>query len=166
MEEEDPEPRTQPAGDLPPPRPPRPTAVGLESGDDGSGKKRQATITQAATGEGLFSRKSGGKGQHGHVVLRIEPNARNGGVEIISTVPAELLPAQFVASAGEGVRQALQSGVSIGDPAMDNHAVVDVVVHVTGGSFDPDDSSDLAFKMAGFFAVRNALKLAAPIELG
>lgn len=166
MEEESREPRTQPAGDLPPPRPPRRTAVGLEPSDDGSGKKRLATITKAATGEGTFIRKSGGKGQHGHVLLRIEPSGKNSGVEVVSEVSEEVLPGEFVESTREGVRRALEGGVEIGNPAIDNHAVVGVVVRVIGGSFDKRDSCGMAFKMAGFFAIKNALKLAEPIELG
>ena len=109
---------------------------------------RRVTITEAATGEGKFSRP----GNYGHVVVKIEPTARGKGVEILSEIAGAALPEGYVKSASDGVREALLEG------AVPGCQVVDVIVRVVGGSCHPTDSSELAFKLAGIFAIKHALK--------
>jgi elongation factor G len=165
MDTDDRQPDTKPAGDRLPPSPPRKTEIGLGPDDDGSNRKRRATITKIAIGEGKFDHTTSYGRSFGHVVIRLEPRERIQGIEIVSDLSSEILPDEFVASAREGVRIALQGGVSIGNPVVDDHIVIDVVARLTGGSFDKD-SSDIGYKMAGIFAVREALMHAEPIELG
>jgi elongation factor G len=159
MKNDDPQPKTQPSGNKPPPRPPRNTAVGLGPSDD-SDKKRRATITKIAYGEGKFIRQSGGRGQYGHVRVKIEPGK---GVEIISDVSNDAIPAKYIKPVTDAIREALDSGDLIDNPAFEGHPIVDIVVRVVDGSFDETDSSDLTFKMAGIFAIKDAVKKADPI---
>ena len=160
MKNDDPEPKTQPSGNKQPPRPPRRTAVGLGPDGDDSGKKRRASITKFAYGEGKFIRQSGGRGQYGHVKVKIEPGKD---VEIISDVSSDAIPAKYIKPVTDAIREALDSGVLIDNPAFEGHPIVDIVVRVVDGSFDETDSSDLAFKMAGIFAIKDAVKKADPI---
>jgi elongation factor G len=159
MKNDDPQPKTQPSGNKPPPRPPRDTAVGLGPSDD-SDKKRRATITKVVFGEGKFIRQSGGRGQYGHVKVKIEPGK---GVEIISDVSSDAIPTKYIKAVTDAIREALDSGELINNPAFEGHPIVDIIVRVVDGSFDETDSSDLAFKMAGIFAIKDAVKKADPI---
>jgi elongation factor G len=93
---------------------------------------RRATIAETAKGEGKFSRP----GHYGHVVVRIEPSARGKGVEVLSDIAGAAIPEGYVKSASDGVREALHGG------AVPGCRVVDVVVHVVGGSCHPTDSSE------------------------
>jgi elongation factor G len=157
MKEDDPKPETKPAGNKPPPRPPMRTAIGLFPGGDDSDKKRWVTITKAADGEGKFIRLSGGRGQHGHVLIKIEPNVRGKGIEISSNAPAGTIPEEFIKPAAEGIREALDDGV------LDGRPIIDVIVRIVGGSSDQVMSNDLAFKMAGVFSIKDAMIKAGPI---
>jgi elongation factor G len=164
MKEDDQQPKPQPSGNRPPPRPPSRTAVGLgpdgkDSDGDGSDKKGHSTITRVATGEGRFIRQSGGRGQYGHVIVKIEPNLRGKGIEIISDVSDSAIPAKYIKPVTDAVREALGANGVLGNP------VVDIIVRVVDGSFDETDSSDLAFKMAGIFAIKDAVKKADPIMI-
>jgi elongation factor G len=166
MKNDDPHPKTQPSGNKPPPRPPRRIAVGLGPDGDDSDKKRRATITKVAYGEGKFIRQSGGRGQHGHVKIKIEPNKRDKGVEVIIDVSSDAIPIKYIKSVTDGVREALYAicgGMLIANPAFERHPMVDIIVHVVDGSFDETDSSDIAFKMAAIFASKDAMKKADPI---
>ncbi len=162
MEKDDQQPKTEPAGNKPPPRPPRGTAVGL-SPEGGDPNKRRATITKAATGEGKFIRQSGGRGRYGHVIVRIEPNGKGKGIEI-TTEDAGAIPAQYIKPAIKGVFEALEGGIAIGQPSADVR-IVDVVVRIVDGSFHETDSSDLPFIMAAFFAIKDAVKKAEPFVI-
>jgi Elongation factor G, domain IV len=147
-------PDPMPMGDQPPPIPPKLTAIGLNDGDD----KRRITITKSADGEGKFIRKSGGKGQYGHVTIHIEPNDRGKGVSISTEVDETAIPREFVQATLFGIRSGLNHG-------FDGRPVVDILIRVSGGSWNACDSSDLAFKMAGIFAVKDAIQKAEPISL-
>jgi elongation factor G len=159
VKNDDPQPKTQPSGGKPPPRPPSRTAVGLGPEGDDSDKKHRTTITTIAYGEGKFIRQSGGRGQYGHVKVKIEPNGRGKGVEVISDVSSGVIPTKYIKPVTEGVREALDAGVVDGTP------IVDIVVHIVDGSFDESDSSEIAFKMAAIFALKDAMKKANPIMI-
>jgi elongation factor G len=117
------------------------------------------TVLTAADGEGKFIRQSGGKGQYGHVVIRLEPNAKGKGVEVINEVVGGSIPKEFIKPSTEGILEGANNGVVAGFP------VVDVIVRIVEGSFHEVDSSELAFKMAGIFAFKDAMKKASPILL-
>lgn len=117
------------------------------------------TLTKAAEGEGKFIRQSGGRGQYGHAILRVEPNAPGKGVEIENKVVGGNIPKEYIPAVIDGVEEALAGGVLAGYP------MVDVKVFVMDGSFHEVDSSELAFKMAGIFAFKEAAKKAAPVLL-
>ncbi len=127
-----------------------------------SGKPQIAyreTITTAADGEGKFIRQSGGKGQYGHVVVKIEPNEKGKGVEVINETVGGSIPKEFIKPATEGILEATNNGVVAGYP------VVDVIVRIVDGSFHDVDSSEMAFKMAGIFGFKDAMKASKPILL-
>jgi elongation factor G len=127
-----------------------------------SGKPQIAyreTINAAADGEGKFIRQSGGKGQYGHVVIKLEPNEKGKGVEVINDTVGGSIPKEFIKPATEGILEGTNNGVVAGYP------VVDVKVRIVDGSFHEVDSSELAFKMAGIFAFKEAMKNAKPILL-
>jgi elongation factor G len=127
-----------------------------------SGKPQIAyreTITKPADGEGKFIRQSGGKGQYGHVVVKIEPNEKGKGVEVINEIVGGVIPKEFIKPSTEGILEACNNGVVAGYP------VVDVIVRIVDGSFHEVDSSELAFKMAGIFGFKEAMKKANPILL-
>jgi elongation factor G len=127
-----------------------------------SGKPQIAyreTITAQAEGEGKFIRQSGGKGQYGHVVCTIEPNEKGKGVEVINETVGGSIPKEFIKPSTDGINEASNNGVVAGYP------VVDVIVRIKDGSFHEVDSSEMAFKMAGIFAFKDAMKNAKPILL-
>jgi elongation factor G len=117
------------------------------------------TVTKKSEGEGKFIRQSGGKGQYGHVVLTLEPNAKGKGVEILDEIVGGSIPKEFIKPSIAGIQEGRNNGVIAG------HPVVDIIVRITDGSFHEVDSSELAFKMAGIFAFKDAMKQAGPILL-
>ncbi len=117
------------------------------------------TITIASDGEGKFIRQSGGKGQYGHVVVKMEPNVKGKGVEVFNETVGGSIPKEFIRPATDGLLEAANNGVVAGYP------VVDVIVRIVEGSFHEVDSSEMAFKMAGIFAFKEAMKAAKPILL-
>ena len=117
------------------------------------------TVTASADGEGKFIRQSGGKGQYGHVVVKIEPNEKGKGVEVINEIVGGVIPKEFIKPATDGILEGANNGVVAGYP------VVDVKVRIIDGSFHEVDSSELAFKMAGIFGFKEAMKAAKPILL-
>ena len=127
-----------------------------------SGKPQIAyreTVTKAAEAEGKFIRQSGGKGQYGHVVVKLEPNEKGKGVEVINEIVGGAIPKEFIKPATDGILEGANNGVVAGYP------VVDVKVRIVDGSFHEVDSSELAFKMAGIFGFKEAMKKANPILL-
>ncbi len=117
------------------------------------------TITRSAEGEGKFIRQSGGRGQYGHAVITITPNERGKGVEIENKIVGGAIPKEYIPAVIDGLNEAIGGGVLVGYP------VVDVKVAIIDGTFHEVDSSELAFKMAGIFALKEACKKAAPILL-
>ncbi|HEX7631061.1 MAG TPA: elongation factor G, partial [Lacunisphaera sp.] len=127
-----------------------------------SGKPQIAyreTITKASEGEGKFIRQSGGKGQYGHVVVKMEPNEKGKGVEVINETVGGSIPKEFIKPATDGLLEGANNGVIAGFP------VVDAIIRIIDGSFHEVDSSEMAFKMAGIFAFKEAMKKANPILL-
>ncbi len=117
------------------------------------------TVLQAADGEGKFIRQSGGRGQYGHVVVKIEPLEKGKGIEVVNEIVGGAIPREFIKPAQDGLMEGAQNGVVAGYP------VVDFKIRIVDGSFHEVDSSELAFKMAGIFAFKDAMKKANPILL-
>jgi elongation factor G len=117
------------------------------------------TITAPADGEGKFIRQSGGRGQYGHACITIQPNERGKGVEIENEIVGGTIPKEYIPAVMNGIEEAIKSGVYAG------YQVIDIKVQVTDGSFHEVDSNELAFKMAGIFALKDAFKKASPILL-
>jgi len=117
------------------------------------------TITKSAEGEGKFIRQSGGRGQYGHACITIAPNERGKGVEIVNEIVGGAIPKEYISPVIDGIEEAIKGGVLAGYP------MVDVKVAIVDGTFHEVDSSELAFKMAGIFAVKDAVKKAHPILL-
>ena len=117
------------------------------------------TVRQSASVDERYVRQSGGKGQYGHVKLTVEPNESGKGYEFIDEVRNGDIPGDYIPAIDAGIRGAMQAGVAAGYP------VVDVKVRVTGGSYHEVDSSDMAFKIAGSMAFREACKKASPAIL-
>ena len=116
------------------------------------------TITQSVTEEGRFEQTTG-TSQYGHVVLKMEPLERGGGFIFSSEVDEETIPSMFLAAIERGVRDTLDSGPLIG------HPLTDVKVSLTGGSYDEEDSTEMAFGVAAAMALRKAGAEAAPVLL-
>jgi elongation factor G len=117
------------------------------------------TITRAAEGEGKFIRQSGGRGQYGHAMVTIAPNERGKGVEIENKIVGGAIPKEYIPAVIDGVEEAVAGGV------LANYPMVDIKVQIVDGTFHEVDSSELAFKMAGIFALKEAAKKANVILL-
>jgi elongation factor G len=117
------------------------------------------TITKSADGEGKFIRQSGGRGQYGHACIKIQPNEKGKGIEVTNEIVGGTIPKEYIPAVMNGVEEAIRGGVYAG------YQVIDVKVQVVDGSFHEVDSNELAFKMAGIFALKDAFKKAAPILL-
>lgn len=127
------------------------------------GKPRVAyreTITRTVDKvEGRFVRQSGGRGQYGHVVLRLEPQEPGKGFEFVNAIVGGVIPREYISPAEAGIREALESGVLAGYP------IVDVKVTLFDGSFHEVDSSEMAFKIAGSIGVKEGVMKGNPILL-
>ena len=117
------------------------------------------TITKGAEGEGKYIRQSGGRGQYGHAVVTCEPNEKGKGIEIENKIVGGAIPKEYVPAVIDGIEEACKSGVYAG------YQVIDMKVQIIDGSFHEVDSNELAFKMAGIFAIKEAFKKAGPIIL-
>ena len=117
------------------------------------------TITRAEKAEGKFIRQTGGRGQYGHVWLQVEPNEKGKGFEFVDKIVGGVIPREFIPAVKQGVEDALKNGVLAGYP------VVDVKVTLFDGSYHEVDSSDMAFRIAGSLATKEALKKADPVLL-
>ena len=127
-----------------------------------SGKPQIAyreTITTPAEGEGKFIRQSGGRGQYGHAVIKLEPRDTGEGAEVANEIVGGVIPREFIKPTEDGIREASNNGTVAGYP------VVDWKARIVDGSFHDVDSSEMAFKMAGIFAFKEAMKNAGPILL-
>ena len=114
------------------------------------------TITATAEENCKYARQSGGKGQYGHVIIKIEPNPGKG-YEFVNEVTGGDVPKEYIPAVDAGIRGAMLSGVVAG------YNVVDVKVTLEGGSYHEVDSSEMAFKIAGSMAFKNAMRNAKPI---
>ncbi len=127
-----------------------------------SGKPQIAyreSITGKAEGEGKFIRQSGGRGQYGHAVIKLEPNEKGKGIEVVNEIVGGVIPKEYIKPTTDGIVEASQNGTVAGYP------VVDFIARITFGSFHEVDSSEAAFKMAGIFAFKDAMAKAGPILL-
>src|SRR3954471_19349568 len=117
------------------------------------------TITKKAEGEGKFIRQSGGKGQYGHACITVAPNEKGKGVEVVDEIVGGSIPKEYIPAVISGIEEAIKGGVYAG------YQVIDIKVEVVDGSFHEVDSNELAFRMAGIFALKDAFKKAGPILL-
>ncbi|MEI6427818.1 MAG: elongation factor G [Pseudanabaena sp. ELA607] len=118
------------------------------------------TISKSVTNiEGKFMRQSGGKGQYGHVVINLEPAEPGTGFEFVSKIVGGVIPKEYIKPSEQGMKEACESGILAGYPVIDLRATL---VH---GSFHDVDSSEMAFKIAGSMAIKEAVLKAAPILL-
>ena len=117
------------------------------------------TITKHAEGEGKFIRQSGGRGQYGHALVKIEPNEKGKGIEVNNKIVGGAIPKEYIPAVIDGVEEAIKSGVYAG------YQVIDLKCDIVDGTFHEVDSNELAFKMAGIFALKDAFKKAGPILL-
>jgi elongation factor G len=118
------------------------------------------TISQAVQKvEMRYVRQTGGRGQYGHVVINLEPTGPGGGYEFIDKITGGVIPKEYIPSVDAGIQEALTSGVLAGYP------MVDVRVTLTFGSYHDVDSSEMAFKIAGSMAVKEAARKAKPVLL-
>lgn len=117
------------------------------------------TIKKIAEAQGKYKKQSGGRGQYGDAIIRIEPLSRGKGFEFVDMIKGGVIPKNFIPAVEKGVREAMRSGPVAGYP------VVDVRVTLFDGSFHEVDSSDIAFQIAGSLAFKNAVVKANPVLL-
>jgi len=117
------------------------------------------TIRKIAQGEGKYIRQTGGRGQYGHCFIRVEPKGRGEGGEFISEIVGGAIPREFIPAVGKGVKEAADNGVIAGYPMVDYKAAV------YDGTFHEVDSSEIAFKIAGSLAFKEAVKRSEPFLL-
>ncbi len=117
------------------------------------------TITVPVDAEGKFIRQTGGRGQYGHVKIKAEPLPRGSGFEFVNAIVGGVVPKDYIPAVQKGIEEAMQSGPLIGFP------VVDLKVTLYDGSYHEVDSSEMAFKIAGSMAIKEAVKKGAPAIL-
>lgn len=117
------------------------------------------TLLEEATAEGKYIRQTGGRGQYGHVWLRVEPFERGKGFEFVNEIKGGVIPQEFIPAVRKGVEEAMENGVVVGYP------FVDCKVTLYDGSFHEVDSSEAAFKIAGSIAFQAAAKRGKPVLL-
>ena len=117
------------------------------------------TIRRVVNQEGRFVRQTGGRGQYGHVVLKIEPLSEGAGYEFVDEISGGVVPREYIASVDQGVQEQMQNGVLAGVP------VVDVRVTLYDGSYHEVDSSEMAFRIAGSMAFKDGSLKADPVLL-
>ena len=117
------------------------------------------TIREKANMDYKYAKQSGGKGQYGHVKINIEPNESGKGYEFINNVVGGAIPKEYIPAVDAGIRGAMEAGVLAG------YQVVDVKVELYDGSYHEVDSSEMAFKIAGSIAFKEAMKKAKPVIL-
>ena len=117
------------------------------------------TIKGTADVDHKYARQSGGKGQYGHVKIKVEPNESGKGYEFINNIVGGAIPKEYIPAVDAGIQGAMQTGILAGYP------VVDVKVTLYDGSYHEVDSSEMAFKIAGSMAFKEAMKKADPVIL-
>jgi elongation factor G len=117
------------------------------------------TVRKSVKTEGKFVRQSGGKGQYGHVVIELEPGDTGSGFEFVSKIVGGAIPKEFISPAEQGMKEACESGILAGYP------VIDLKATLVDGSYHDVDSSEMAFKIAGSMAIKDAVMKASPVLL-
>ncbi len=117
------------------------------------------TISIPSEGEGKYIHQSGGRGQYGHCKVKVEPKNRGEGYEFVNGIKGGVIPANFIPAIEKGVKETLSNGIISGYPA------VDIKVTVYDGSYHDVDSSEMAFKLAGSYAIKDAFQKAKPLIL-
>lgn len=117
------------------------------------------TIQKAVEAEGKYIRQSGGRGQYGHVYLKLEPKNRGEGYEFVNAVKGGAIPQEYIPAVDKGIKEAMENGVIAGYP------VVDMKATLYDGTFHEVDSSEIAFKIAGSMAFQSGAKQASPVLL-
>jgi elongation factor G len=117
------------------------------------------TIRKPSDAEGKYIRQSGGKGQYGHVVIKVEPGEEASGFIFVSKIVGGSIPKEYVPAVEQGIKEACETGIVSGYP------MIDLKVTLLDGSYHDVDSSEMAFKIAGSMAVRNAVQKASPVVL-
>lgn len=117
------------------------------------------TIKKSREAEAKYIRQTGGRGQYGHVILTVEPQEPGKGYEFVNKIVGGVIPKEYIPAVDKGIREAATSGTLAGYP------VVDVKITLTDGSFHEVDSSEMAFKIAGSMAFKDACKKANPVIL-
>ena len=117
------------------------------------------TITAAAEGRGLFKKQSGGRGQFGDATITIEPTERGSGVEVESKIVGGVIPREYIPAVEKGILETIQSGVLAG------FEMIDMKISIVDGSYHDVDSNELAFKMAGILAMKEAVAKAKAVLL-
>jgi elongation factor G len=117
------------------------------------------TLTRAAEGEGRYIKQTGGRGQYGHAKIKLVPRKPGEGYEFVNKIVGGTIPREFIKPIDEGIREALTTGVLAGYP------VDDVGIELYDGSYHDVDSNEMAFKIAGSMAFKDAAKKAAPVLL-
>lgn len=117
------------------------------------------TIRKPVRAEGKFVRQSGGKGQYGHVVIEVAPGEVGSGFEFVSKIVGGVVPKEYIPPAEQGMKEACESGILAGYP------VIDLKVTMVDGSYHDVDSSEMAFKIAGSMAIKEAVMKASPVLL-
>jgi elongation factor G len=117
------------------------------------------TILKEAEAEGKYIRQTGGRGQYGHVLIKISPRKRGEGFEFIDAIKGGVIPKEFIPAVKKGILEAMEKGIIAGYP------LVDISATLFDGSFHEVDSSEFAFKIAGSIALQEAAKKAEPVLL-
>jgi len=117
------------------------------------------TIRKEAISDMRYARQSGGKGQFGHVKIKIEPNESGKGYEFVDNITGGAIPKEYIPAVNEGIKGAMESGILAG------YNTVDIIVTLFDGSFHEVDSSEMAFKIAGSMAFKDAAAKASPVLL-
>ena len=117
------------------------------------------TVTTSAVAEGKFIRQTGGRGQYGHVKIRVYPLERDSGFKFIDSIKGGVIPREFIPAVEKGVKSATDTGVVAGYP------VIDVSVELIDGSYHEVDSSEIAFKIAASMAFKDAISRGKPVLL-
>ena len=117
------------------------------------------TIRKTVEQEGKFVRQTGGRGQYGHVYLKIEPQESGSGYEFVNEIVGGVVPREFIPAVDKGIQESMKGGINAGFP------VVDVKVTLYDGSYHDVDSSEMAFKIAGSMGFREGARIADPVIL-
>lgn len=117
------------------------------------------TVTTLGDAESKYIRQTGGRGQYGHVLIKIEPREKGEGFEFVNKIVGGVIPKEYISPVEAGIKEAMENGVLAGYP------VVDIRATLYDGSFHPVDSSEIAFKIAGSLAFQSAFKKSNPVIL-